>query len=190
MNKRQIIKLNESQFNNLVTKIVTESVKKVLNETDPRTLASYSEKRSEQAQGKRPLSPSQRRKGMTPQEIENQAKQGKFAAVRAFNDQYGKKSGSNNYTMDIGSGDDNYPYRATTYYDEGDPKYSHGQTINFSKNGDDVVSHRTGEKGINYAERTDNNIYHPYDYIGKDATKVAKQMAMGDGRYIKGQGWQ
>ena len=32
MNKRQTIRLNESQFNNLVTKIVKESVKRVLKE--------------------------------------------------------------------------------------------------------------------------------------------------------------
>ncbi len=32
MNKKQTIKLNENQFNNFVKKIVTEAVKKVLNE--------------------------------------------------------------------------------------------------------------------------------------------------------------
>ena len=31
---KQIVKLNESQFNNLVTKIVKKSVKKVLKEVD------------------------------------------------------------------------------------------------------------------------------------------------------------
>ena len=34
MNKQYIVRLDESQFNSLVTKIVKESVKKVLNETD------------------------------------------------------------------------------------------------------------------------------------------------------------
>lgn len=33
MNKKQTIRLNESQFNNLVTKVVKESVKKVLKES-------------------------------------------------------------------------------------------------------------------------------------------------------------
>lgn len=37
MNKKQTITLNESQFNNLVTKIVKESVKRVLNEAKVNT---------------------------------------------------------------------------------------------------------------------------------------------------------
>ena len=35
MNKKQTIRLNESQFNNLVEKVVKESVKQMLNEVAP-----------------------------------------------------------------------------------------------------------------------------------------------------------
>ena len=35
MNKKQTIRLNENQFNNLLKKVVKESVRKVLNENNP-----------------------------------------------------------------------------------------------------------------------------------------------------------
>lgn len=190
---KKIIRLTEADLHDIIMEAI--------NEMDPRTYASYAEKRAEQARGTRPMSPSQKRKNMTPQEMYSQASQGKSAAVSAFNDQYGydkeyplngkitRGLNTRRYFIDRGSGDENYPYRARTYDAEDDARYAHGQTISFSKNGDDKVTHRHGAWGDNYEEWVDNNIWHPYDSIGRKQTKVAQQMAQGNGHYVKGKGW-
>mgnify|MGYP006923246489 CR=1 FL=1 len=42
----------------------------------------------------------------------------------------------------------------------------------------------------NYKEYNDDTIYHPYDYFGRKQTRISKEMAKGNGKYIKGKGWQ
>lgn len=196
MNKK-LIRLTESDLHRIVKESVNKVLSEAINELDPRTYASYADKRAKQANVEKYLGNDDK-----ADSLYKKAHQGKQAAVKAFNNQYGydkeypidgqyrKGLNTARYEMDLGSGDKNYPYRANTYYAETDPKYAHGQTINFGKGGNDVVNHRRGSYGDNYEEYKNNDIYHPYDSIGRKQTKVAQQMAQGNGKYIKGQGWQ
>ena len=194
---KKIIRLTESDLHN----IIKESVQKIiqeeqLNELDPRTYASYADGRRAQARVEKILGNDEKAR-----DLYDKAHQGQFAAIKSFNNQYGYdkqwpvngqyKSGFNTryYQMGAGSGDD-YPYRARRYDAETNPRGMHGQTINFGRDGKDTVYHRTGSFGDNYEEYKDNEIFHPYDAIGREQTRVAQQMARGNGKYVKGQGWQ
>jgi hypothetical protein len=173
----KLIRLTESDLHRIVKESVNRILSEAINELDPRTYASYAQKRQMQGQY-------------------DKAQKGKIAAINAFNQQYGKdeyypNGGQNRYEMIAPSGENNYPYRAETYYEEPNyPRGAAGQTINFAKQGDNIVNHRDGQLGLNYQEYKDNNIFHPYDAIGRKATRVAQQMAKGDGKYIKGKGWE
>ena len=79
--KKETIKLKESQLRQMIHE--------ALNELDPRTIASYAQKRQAQANGEMPLSKSQERRGMNQQQIQQQAKQGRQGAVDAWNRDFG-----------------------------------------------------------------------------------------------------
>lgn len=74
-------KLNESQLRQMI--------QEVLNELDPRTMASYAQKRQAQANGEMAPSQSQERRGMNQQQIQQQAQQGRQGAVDAWNRDFG-----------------------------------------------------------------------------------------------------
>lgn len=88
MNKKQRIRINENQLR----KIVTESVKRVLNETSPERMAAASYGRQQQAQGLRPLSPSMQRKGMKNQDMQGLSDKNRNSAVSAWNNEFGSKN--------------------------------------------------------------------------------------------------
>ena len=75
------IKLKESKLRDMI--------REALNELDPRTLASYAQKRQAQANGDRAMSQSQVRRGMDQQQMQAQAQQGRQGAVDAWNRDYG-----------------------------------------------------------------------------------------------------
>lgn len=95
---KKTIVLNESDLH----RIISESVKRILNEMnekyivdeslnelDPRTYASYAEKRAQQANGQRQLSQSQQRRNLSPEQIQQQAQQGRQAGINKWNQDYG-----------------------------------------------------------------------------------------------------
>ena len=75
------IKLKESKLRDMI--------REALNELDPRTLASYAQKRQAQADGTMAPSKSQVRRGMNQQQMQTQAQQGRQGAVDAWNRDYG-----------------------------------------------------------------------------------------------------
>ena len=178
MAKKQVIKLTEGDLH----RIIKESVERIineaqLNELDPRTYASYAQKRA--AQGN-----------------QTKAEVGRQAAVNSFNKQFSYDDRFSNNGLNqrryhlYGGKNSDVPYEAETYYAEDTPEHMHGQTIKYGANGDIDVQHRNGMMGANYKEYNDDTIYHPYDAIGRKQTRISKEMAKGNGKYIKGQGWQ
>lgn len=175
---RNRIRLSESQLR----RVIKESVKKVLreqlyemqiNELDPRTYASYAYKR--QAQG-----------GLLNQW---KAVDGKQAAIDAWNKQYGKNTDNYNNSRRVSRqrfmGND---------YDVQD---------NVGDFGPYGQERRVSQR--NYNPHNDTCTYQndSYDYNGNGkqtinqgqgaagkGEMVARQMAQGNGKYIKGQGWQ
>jgi hypothetical protein len=147
MNKK-LIKLTEQDLHN----IIKESVKRILkeaqlNELDPRTYASYADKRA--AQGNY-----------------NQAEQGITAARNAWNNKYGY--------------DDNFSHG-----------YSKENMIDTSESPYTIHSQSMSRDALGNAVYNNVNQVNPLnDKRTADRYRVAQQMAKGDGKYTKGQGWQ
>lgn len=177
---KKLVRLTEGDLHRIIKESVETILKEAqLNELDPRTYASYAQKRA--AQGD-----------------QTKAKVGRQAAVNAFNNQFSYDERFNNSSNGLNQRryhlyhgkSSNSPYEAETYYAENTPEHMHGQTIKYGANGDIDVQHRDGMKGVNYKEYNDDTIYHPYDAIGSEQTRISKEMAKGNGKYIKGKGWQ
>lgn len=168
------IRLTESQLH----KIIKESVKEILsegslNELDPRTYASYAQKRA--AQGG----------------LRNQwkAANGQQAAVNAWNNQYGDNTYSsnnlgshseqtfmgNNYNVQTNTNDNGvYGDERTNSQRNYDP---HNDSYNFERNQYDYYGNQS-------------NMQKQGNGAATKGERVARQMAQGNGKYIKGQGWQ
>ena len=171
MNKK-LIRLTESDLH----RIVKESVNKVLNEVqlnelDPRTYASYADKRQAQGQGWK-------------------ATKGRYAATDAWNNQYGKrdtsyngKGGSANHQVYMKNDDytvnDNY----WDSYDGGNSNFTKYNPYDDSFHYDSNI--RDGFGDLHSSQGVKQN------YGGNNEGQyVAQQMAKGTGKYIKGKGWQ
>ena len=177
MNKK-LIRLTENDLHRIVKESVNRILSEAINELDPRTYASYAQKRAAQGQ-------------------DDKAWQGQVAARNAFNKQYGT---DNQYYGQDGS------YNNKTY-----GMYGNDYTVtDAEQNVSRHPYHNGEERAKGYAQR-----YNPhndtYDYedwdkpvyddhtqsthrsrvrINDPRNKIASQMAQGNGKYIKGQGWQ
>ena len=170
-NMKQKIRLTEEDLH----RIVKESVMKVLSEAvDPRSWDAVA-----------------RRYDQTDPQKAAYARQ---RAATAFNNKYGYDTNNNyvrkSYRMNVGNKE--YPYKASSYYEETDnPRGAHGQTHFFGNNGNDKVNHRDGSMGQNYREYTDSEPFYQYNHQGREQAKIARQMAQGNGVYEKSKGgWQ
>ena len=203
---KQRIRLTESDLH----RIVKESVKKVLkeaqlNELDPRTYASYADKRQEQGQTAK-------------------ANAGRQAAANAWNQKY-----QNMYTVDKNGNKTTYNNDDMTQKDliYNDGKVTNNQNVKsygrmaMDKNMD--VHNTKFVRGNNYFDKDGgdyeqyHSVYSPtskwegqthnvvlnkngnkdfddyqtdFDPRQSEATNVARQMGQGTGNYVKGKGWQ
>ena len=174
MNKR-LIRLTESDLHKIVKESVQKILSEAINELDPRTYASYADKRA--AQGKN-----------------NKAWQGQVAARDAFNKQFGTDSSmyskygfSNDY---YGMHENDYTVEdseAHGSYDDDGYTTLRGSTQKYNPHTDEYDfrywNRRTNEPPSDPIKATDRRRYDPRN-------KIASQMAKGNGKYIKGKGWQ
>lgn len=87
MNKgiKHVIRINENQLR----QIVTETIKKVINETSPERAAALGRGRWAQASGERPISKAQQRLGTTSQQFTDKANAAGNKAADLWNQEYG-----------------------------------------------------------------------------------------------------
>ena len=170
---KKIIRLTENDLH----KIVKEAVKRIVNEEDsgldPRTLASYAEKRAQQGQHEK-------------------AEQGRRAAMDTWNKKYGtevdKKDSNGNWhnrTIQNGINNAGYNVRTQTYNYNGDNKFNNVESNVFYPNGENYRVHDIYGNDGHKHEMTFNN-----DDYDDEALSVAQQMSDGSGKYIPGKGWQ
>lgn len=85
MNKKQRIRINESQLR----QIVKEAVKKAINETSPERAAALGRGRWAQASGEKPISKAQQRLGTTSKQFIDKANAAGNEAANLWNQKYG-----------------------------------------------------------------------------------------------------
>ena len=206
MNKK-LIRLTESDLHRIVKESVNKILSEAINELDPRTYASYADKRRAQGQN-------------------DKAFKGTQAAANAWNKEYGynhdgkRQPGSlDNYGMDDYGYNNPYDENGREAYDKYlnddgniyginqefkdsiggyrhlsyDPKNDISSEVRFPAKNSFMqftprISRGKGEGTIGAEADTD------IDVLGDDSMRrgidVAKQMARGNGKYIKGKGWQ
>lgn len=211
---KKIIRLTEGDLHRIIENAVRRVLKEeALNELDPRTYASYADKRAAQGQ-------------------DYKASRGRQAAVDAWNNKYAfNRNIPNGYMQKDGNGGyyqgfDNLKYRMSELpMDKNNPKSKTGYATEFwnSRNNpgrgssgnieqyhrynpyDETSDHytydnmgydtmgfghhinRPGEGG--YRNRYPIDHYSNGTKIGYEGDYVAKQMALGNGKYVKGKGW-
>ena len=174
-------RLTESQLK----QIISESVKQVLNELDPRTYASYADKREKQGRY-------------------DKAQVGKDAAAQAWTNKYGEYDVSDGTELGMRStkhrGPSKYFVKGkkvtagynpnTDEYWRGENKYTYNPRIDriwgkedgyTDRDYDGYTSWRVLGSGKDEVNRLTNN---------NPGIDVATQMANGTGKYVKGKGWQ
>ena len=184
---KKIVRLTEGDLH----RIIKESVERIineaqLNELDPRTYASYAQKRAAQGQ-------------------HDKAGKGVATATNAWNKKYnysGNVNPDGSWKKDKGMGltfdteryivDDNdsffnpdktqgtHKFNRYEFYTDKNKPTSHGSWGVSWKN-DDAQPY---EDEVKYY--TDDDI----NSLNDEGLKVAQQMAKGNGKYIKGKGWQ
>ena len=187
---KKIIRLTESDLHRIVKESVNKILSEAVNELDPRTYASYAAKRAAQGQTAK-------------------AKQGQQAARDAWNREYGYDGKDHEnpwrgYTPNeegiksLKMTSFNEPYRVENNHiyngQHNFATYSPSRDYNWY---DDDGGYSTQGKGYQpyYNLGADANGQHHWDYIPwgektSNALEVARQMGQGNGKYIKGQGWQ
>lgn len=146
-NNKQIIRLTESDLHRIVKESVNKILSEAINELDPRTYASYANKRA--AQGNY-----------------GKAAKGVDAARDAWNNKF--------------SHDDNFAhgYSKENMIDTSDSPYTvHSQSMSRDALGN-AISNNVNQVNPQNDKRT------------ADRYRVAQQMAQGNGKYVKGKGWQ
>lgn len=211
---KNVMRLTEAQLH----QVIKESVEKILreselNELDPRTYASYAQKRAAQGQM-------------------DKAQSGRQAAANAWNKQYGRNDEYQNGWVDSETGAKGYnttiqrmnpqDYSVETWKSSSHPQiggnnFDSEQYMRYDAQKDPSSTYDNGFTGTeysgkgmygktmatrgNYMLNTPTDSKSPYnDYntnkkqinygINDQEHKVAHQMARGNGQYIKGQGWQ
>lgn len=212
---KKIIRLTEGDLHRIIENTVKRVLKEeTLNELDPRTYASYADKRAAQGQ-------------------DYKASQGRQAAVDAWNNKYAfSRNIPNGYMQKDGNGGynqgfDNLKYRMSDLpMDKNNPKSKTGYATEFwdSHNYPGRNTMKDTEQYHRYNPYTQTSDHYTYDnmkdktmgyggfnnrpgeggYRGKypvnqysngadlgyEGDRVARQMALGNGKYVKGQGWQ
>jgi len=178
---RRTIKLRESELK----RMIAESVKGMLNELDPRTYASYAQKRQQQANNSANPNDAAR--------YQQKANQGVEAAQNAWNQQYGfnynngqndwaerKMGGNNQFTHNNGS---NYGINYRGERPNWDGGYTHTNMAYNPKTNQEWTGDGRGNSRVRQSSREQ-------EYGDNGAYSVARQMEQGNGTYVKGQGWQ
>ena len=200
MNKK-LIRLTESDLHRIVKESVNKILSEAINELDPRTYASYADKRRAQGQ-------------------DDKAFRGTQAAANAWNKEYGYNNNSNGRKSSMGM--DDYGYNNTD--DLGAYEYDFDNGLQYKinhHNYDPLVGHsvntyrpykdeyqdiRSGTPKDSFFPKVPGSVergkgegtlgvYADTDVdLGlnnrRKGLDVAKQMARGNGKYIKGKGWQ
>lgn len=181
MNKK-VIRLTESDLHNIVKESVNKILKEAVNELDPRTYASYADKRRAQGQ-------------------DDKAWQGTVAARDAYNKQYGTndshygEDGSYHSTGHYMRGND---YTVTdaeqNVYSDGKGTRARGYQQEYNPY-NDTYDYEDWNKSIydDQSKPVKRNSLSDSPYVSaiKDPRhKIAQQMAKGNGEYIKGKGWK
>jgi hypothetical protein len=166
--QKKIVRLTESDLH----RIIKESVEQILseaqlNELDPRTYASYAQKRA--AQGN-PM----------------KANAGADAARSAWNKEYGSYNpNSKMYTKD---GEKDAEEKTALYMkNDEDAWRQHAFTNNGKIEYEPYHSYYSKEIGNGYNPKYEKNI--PLKGLSNYGSKVAKEMSDGSGKYVKGRGW-
>lgn len=211
---KKIIRLTEGDLHRVIENAVRRVLKEeTLNELDPRTYASYADKRAAQGQ-------------------DYKASQGRQAAVDAWNKKYAfNRNIPNGYMQKDGNGGyyqgfDNKKYRMSELpMDKDNPKSKTGYATEFwhSQNYPGSNSMQDTEEYHRYNPYTQTSDHYTYGnmknktmgyggfnnrpgeggYRGKypvsqysngaelgyGGDRVARQMALGNGKYVKGKGW-
>ena len=148
-NMKNVIRLNEDSLHRLIEGCVREA----LNELDPRTYASYADKRASQGQ-------------------EGKAEEGRSHAKDAWNREYGLNADAE-WTPEL----ERLKMDTSTFnnynVDHKYPKSMGGGTEHYYPYRNKFSGERKNEL-----------------YSNPKAYNVAKQMSQGNGKYVKGQGWQ
>lgn len=161
----KLIRLTESDLH----RIVEESVNRVLsemqlNELDPRTYASYAQKRANQGYGGR-------------------AAHGINAAVKAWNKEYGSHN-PNSYIRDKNGYEHEASETQRLYNSDDTNPYHTGKKITYEP----WKEIESWEYDDNHNPKYKS--YSSMAGLGNYGSKVARQMSDGSGTYVKGKGWQ
>ena len=185
MNKK-IIKLTESDLHKIVKESVNKILSEAINELDPRTYASYAQKRQQQADNATNMSDKWK--------YGDKAWQGQVAARDAYNKQFGTNSqnfgrGYNEFhNMNHGMyGND---YTVTDSEQTGYNRNGEGRTRGYQQEynpQNDTYNYRDWDKSVG---DTSDPQKRSHVYQIDPRHKIAQQMAKGNGNYVKGQGWQ
>ena len=160
---KKIIRLTEGELHNMLKRCLNEAI----NELDPRTYASYADKRRAQGQHLK-------------------AFDGEQAARDAFNRDFAMKDPKNVA--------DHYRMRPHFFYPNGEEKYDpYALRLDYTKDGQpaETAVSSDGKYEDDYSNHNYNIHYHdnPYSGPSKRASETAKTMRNGDGKYITGRGW-
>lgn len=165
--KRTTVSLTESDLHTLIT----EAVKETLNELDPRTYASAADKAKERGEYER---------------------MGKFrsAAVNAWNKKFADPINTKTDTLPQRgirhhySMEDNDGYNIAMNSQNYKTRKTSSRDYTFDNDGKE---YQWDELGNQYEGDGD---FGAHESIKYDGMNVARQMARGNGKYVKGKGWQ
>lgn len=165
---KKIVRLTESKLHN----IITESVSQILNELDPRTYASAAEKAR------------RRSLGYDHDYRYKRAEKFKKAAANAWDRDYGKEVGESHF-VDVRDYDGSESLGNGGVFVTNDYLDGTGDCFRPSPCWDDEKYNERQPWRRNIG-----NGRWSYDNARSKGEKVATQMVRGDGKYIKGKGWQ
>jgi hypothetical protein len=177
MNKK-LIRLTESDLHRIVKESVNKILNEALNELDPRTYASYADKRMAQADDAMDawynapyIDGRKYYTGKDPNELYRKAEKGRNAAKDAWNAQYGVNKGNYSPNQEyLSMGDAGFGSYNVTHYNNGESSYYLPHEDSFYDN---------NARSTNVGKPSNPQAY-----------RVAREMGQGNGNYIKGKGWQ
>jgi len=174
--KNKLIRLTEADLHRIIKESVNKVLSEAVNELHPLTYASYADKRAQQHEF-------------------DKAYQGKKAAIDSWNKQYGK--------FDTDDDSSTVTRQLSMYDDEPDSSNPHYRVVNADRsqgnNGNSYIDNYDPHTDMGYTvsrrnggNRQVSNFRGVPNALNNDAEgiRVARQMAKGDGTYIKGKGWQ
>lgn len=184
---KQKIKLSEETLHRIIRNCVNEA----LNELDARTYASYADKRDQQAQGNAPLSKAQQRLGTSQYGLQNKATDGRYKANDAWNKKYGRNDydinrfGSSSTNRSMKNGEYNVQTNTNNIDSDG---YGRNWTMRNYNPYNDTYNFDSAQ--YDYNGRLSKEVNANGEGAADEGERVARQMAQGNGKYVKGKGWQ